>query len=167
MPWGWGGRGWRNWYYATGMPGWVRASYGLPAWGAGWRFSYSGFWPGWGRGNPYPFCRWFPWLPRWWWTGMYGPVQWTSQGPQLVSQSTTQTFPQQPQPVSQPTTQTAQTQQFPVQVQPQLPFSQQLTKEQEIQYLEQELNALEQERKSLEQEIQSIKERLNSLKTQK
>ena len=31
---------------------------------------------GWGRsfGNPYPFCRWFPWLPRWWWTGIYGPL---------------------------------------------------------------------------------------------
>jgi hypothetical protein len=35
-PWGgaWGrGRGWRHMYYATGMPGWVRAGYG-PAWGA-------------------------------------------------------------------------------------------------------------------------------------
>ncbi len=30
-----GGRGWRNWYYATGLPGWVRASYGMPAFG-GW-----------------------------------------------------------------------------------------------------------------------------------
>jgi hypothetical protein len=36
---GWGrgggrGAGWRhrNWYYATGLPGWVRAGYG-PAWG--------------------------------------------------------------------------------------------------------------------------------------
>ena len=19
-------------------------------------------------------CRWFPWLPRWWWTGIYGPM---------------------------------------------------------------------------------------------
>ncbi|MEM3733892.1 MAG: DUF5320 domain-containing protein [Nitrososphaerales archaeon] len=19
-------------------------------------------------------CRWFPWLPRWWWTGIYGPL---------------------------------------------------------------------------------------------
>jgi len=19
-------------------------------------------------------CRWFPWLPRWWWTGIYGPI---------------------------------------------------------------------------------------------
>lgn len=27
-----------------------------------------------GRGNPYPFCRNFPWLPRGWWTGMYGPM---------------------------------------------------------------------------------------------
>jgi len=22
----------------------------------------------WGR------CRWFPWLPRWWWSGIYGPL---------------------------------------------------------------------------------------------
>ena len=37
---------------------------------------------GWGRGfgrglgwwgNPYVCAR-FPWLPRWWWTGMYGPI---------------------------------------------------------------------------------------------
>ena len=34
--WGWGrggGRGRRNWYYATSLPGWARASYGYPAWG--------------------------------------------------------------------------------------------------------------------------------------
>jgi hypothetical protein len=30
-----GGRGWRNWYYATGMPGWQRAAYGYPAFGMG------------------------------------------------------------------------------------------------------------------------------------
>lgn len=32
---GGGGRGWRhrNWYYATGVPGWARSGYG-PAWGA-------------------------------------------------------------------------------------------------------------------------------------
>ena len=29
------GRGWRNQYWATGMPGWVRASYGYSAFG-GW-----------------------------------------------------------------------------------------------------------------------------------
>lgn len=34
-----GGRGRRNWYYATGLPGWQRAAYGLPAFG--------------GYGNPY------------------------------------------------------------------------------------------------------------------
>ena len=30
--WGGGGRGYRNWYYATGVPGWARAGY-APAWG--------------------------------------------------------------------------------------------------------------------------------------
>lgn len=25
-----GGRGWRNWYYATGLTGWQRAAYGWP-----------------------------------------------------------------------------------------------------------------------------------------
>ena len=32
---GWrgGGRGWRHWYYATGLPGWARFGY-APAWGA-------------------------------------------------------------------------------------------------------------------------------------
>jgi hypothetical protein len=29
---GGGGRGWRNWYYATGLPGWARAGW-LPAFG--------------------------------------------------------------------------------------------------------------------------------------
>lgn len=28
-----GGRGWRHWYYATGMPGWARYDYGMPAYG--------------------------------------------------------------------------------------------------------------------------------------
>jgi len=28
-----GGWGRRNWYYATGLPGWARAGYGMPAWG--------------------------------------------------------------------------------------------------------------------------------------
>ncbi len=27
------GRGYRNWYYSTGLPGWSRYSMGLPAWG--------------------------------------------------------------------------------------------------------------------------------------
>ena len=33
-----------------------------------------GFRQGRGMGNPYPFCRNFPWMPRWWWTGMYGAI---------------------------------------------------------------------------------------------
>jgi len=33
-----------------------------------WSFGPYGMgYPGWGRGNPFPFCRNFPWLPRWWW----------------------------------------------------------------------------------------------------
>jgi len=28
-----GGRGWRNWFYATGLTGWQRAAMGWPAWG--------------------------------------------------------------------------------------------------------------------------------------
>lgn len=31
---GGGGRGWRHWYYATGLPGWARAGY-PPAWAYG------------------------------------------------------------------------------------------------------------------------------------
>lgn len=30
-----GGRGRRNWFYATGMPGWMRANQGMPAYGMG------------------------------------------------------------------------------------------------------------------------------------
>jgi len=32
-----GGGGWgrRNWFYATGLPGWARADAGYPAWGGG------------------------------------------------------------------------------------------------------------------------------------
>ena len=33
---------------------WGRGGYGWPAFGGG-------------RGNPYPFCRAFPWMPRGWW----------------------------------------------------------------------------------------------------
>ncbi|HOL67027.1 MAG TPA: DUF5320 domain-containing protein [bacterium] len=42
----WGGRGWRHWYYATGLPGWYRARVGLPAWGGYWYGRYPGFVPG-------------------------------------------------------------------------------------------------------------------------
>lgn len=40
-----------------------------------------GFWIGpWGRfARHYGYqywgrCRWFPWLPRWWWAGLYGTM---------------------------------------------------------------------------------------------
>jgi hypothetical protein len=127
------GRGFRWMYYATGMPGWMRAGSGYPVFG---------------RGNPFLFCRWFPWMPRWWWSGMYGPVEWTSQGPVLASQTTAQPSAQQI-----PAT--------PIQFQPQM------TKEQEIQFLEQEIKAMEGERKALDQDLESIRNRLNELRKQK
>jgi len=37
---GGGGHGWRHCFYATGLPGWARAAWGLAAWG----------------GRPYPFA---------------------------------------------------------------------------------------------------------------
>lgn len=44
--------------------------------GFGWGFSPYGYgaypFGGWGgRGNPFSFCRNFPWLPRWWWATPY------------------------------------------------------------------------------------------------
>ncbi len=33
-----GGRGRRNWFYATGLTGWQRAALGQPAFGAGWGY---------------------------------------------------------------------------------------------------------------------------------
>jgi len=36
-----GGRGWRNWYWATGLPGWARLAGGYPAFG-GWAYPYYG-----------------------------------------------------------------------------------------------------------------------------
>ncbi|MCM8791510.1 MAG: DUF5320 domain-containing protein [Candidatus Omnitrophica bacterium] len=36
-----GGRGWRNRYYETGLPGWARAGYGYPAFGIGYAPAFS------------------------------------------------------------------------------------------------------------------------------
>ncbi len=54
---------------------WFPGYYG--AW-LGWS-SYYWPWLNWWR------CRWFPWLPRWWWTGIYGPLTWTPYGPSITS----------------------------------------------------------------------------------
>jgi len=45
--------------------------YGMGNYGFGWGRGFGrgwggGFGRGWGRGNPYPFCMAFPWLPRGW-----------------------------------------------------------------------------------------------------
>jgi hypothetical protein len=58
--WGWGrGGGWgrRNWYYATGLPGWARAGYGWPAWGAGVSpYAYGGAASPYAQGGAPPFA---------------------------------------------------------------------------------------------------------------
>lgn len=71
MPRGYGGFG-RG--MGLGMYGMGRGMYGLGRgmYGMGRGMGFG--WPGGGRGNPYPFCRFFPWLPRWWWSGMYGSM---------------------------------------------------------------------------------------------
>jgi hypothetical protein len=40
-----GGRGRRNWFYATGVPGWQRAGWGQPAFGVGWGYPPAAFAP--------------------------------------------------------------------------------------------------------------------------
>ena len=132
MPWGWGGRGFRWMFWLTGLPGWARFGYGYPY---GYPYSYAATYPrvAW-QYNWFWRCRWFPWLPRWWWTGMYGPVQWTPQGPILTQQPTstqwTPTFTQQPtQPIN------------------------------EIEALKQEKQILEQELKDIEKRLKELEER--------
>ena len=82
-------------FWLTGLPGWARFGYSYP-----FTTTYSGTST---TAYPTPYalaypsnwfwrCRWFPWLPRWWWTGMYGPVQWTPQGP-VISQPSVSTTP--------------------------------------------------------------------------
>ena len=78
-------RGRGGWYARGYGMGWGRGAFGRgPGGGNGYR------WPG----NPYPYCRNFPWLPRgWWWTGAYrtglpwsGTVRWPAGYPYPVNQ---------------------------------------------------------------------------------
>lgn len=55
--------------------------YGMGPWS--WLMMPYLYW-GWDR------CRWFPWLPRWWWMGIYSPMAsfaygypWLSKGEEL------------------------------------------------------------------------------------
>jgi Family of unknown function (DUF5320) len=41
-----GGRGWRHWFYATGLPGWARAGWGWPAWGGASPYPYEAHFAG-------------------------------------------------------------------------------------------------------------------------
>lgn len=85
---------------------------------------------------PYTFwrCRWFPWLPRWWWTGMYGPVSYGPYGPQLA------------QPYAEPYTPYT----YPGAV-PQIPK-------------EEEMKMLEEQEKYLREQLEGISKRIEELK---
>ena len=135
------GRGYRWMFRLTGLPGWLR--------GFGGGFGFAGFgrgaWMGF-RGNPFWNCRWFPWLPRWWWTGIYGRVIWTPQGPVLEGQNPN---PQTGAAISGTPATIAQNFQ---------------SKEEEIAYLENELKAMEEEKKWLEREMEQIRKKLEELK---
>lgn len=120
----WGGRGYRWMFWLTGLPGWLR-------------FGYPGFYPG-GQASWSWRCRWFPWLPRWWWTGVYGPVQWTPSGPILAQQA-------QARPVT-----------SAISSIPSIPTN-------EIEILKQQKQALEQELMAIEEELKYIEERLKQL----
>jgi len=122
MPFGWGGRGYRWMYWLTGLPGWAR--FGYPWSYAWWR------------------CRFFPWLPRWWWTGMYGPIEWTPEGPRLVTSTTQSTSAPQSITTLQPPT---------------------FSREEELNYLKEEVRMLEEERKALEREIEELRKRIEEL----
>ena len=101
---------------------------------------------GWGvggwSGNPYPFCRRFPWMPRWWWaypnwgslySGGYGAYPTVPTAPPAGI----------PPMAGAPTT-------------PFMPFASTYSKEQERQILDQQL-------KALEVQIEAIQKRLKEL----
>jgi hypothetical protein len=71
------GRG-RNWF---GRGFWKRGFYGAPGSYGGFG-GFRGYWGrgrGRGLGNPFPFYRRVPWLPRGWWAApSYGQVGYTS-----------------------------------------------------------------------------------------
>jgi hypothetical protein len=49
-----------------------RGFWGRGYWGSRFSYPYNRYQTGY-VGSPFWRCRWFPWLPRRWWTGMYGP----------------------------------------------------------------------------------------------
>jgi hypothetical protein len=63
----------RGWFGRGGMGLGRGMGYG-PGMGRGMGYG-RGMGPGMGRGNPYPYCRFYPWLPRRWWAygGGYYP----------------------------------------------------------------------------------------------
>jgi hypothetical protein len=78
MPYGRGWFGWGGTGFGRGMGMGFGRGMGM-GFGRGMGMGFGrgmGMGRGMGRGNPYPFCRNFPWLPRRWWAygGGYNPT---------------------------------------------------------------------------------------------
>lgn len=113
------------------------------AWGYG-RGMGRGYGRGMGRGlgpNPYWNCRWFPWLPRWWW----------AYPPEALAQMQLPQSGQVSDPMGIPSV-------TPMPYGPGIgiPPMSQMTKEQEAQMLEQQVEFLT-------QQLEQIKQRLSEL----
>ena len=52
---------------------WGRGNWRPGYWRPGFPHTYNRYKPG-NIESPFLSCRWFPWLPRRWWTGIYGPI---------------------------------------------------------------------------------------------
>jgi hypothetical protein len=139
-PWGMGPMTGRAAGYCVGYPapGFMNP---LPRRGVGRGFGMGMAWRrGFGGGRGARFGRGFGWR-RWGWGYPAQPVYPTYPTPVYPAQSA---YPVQPIPIQ--------------------PFQTEMTKEQEIQFLEQDIRALEEERNALDQELGTIKKRLKELK---
>jgi len=72
-----GGRGIGRGMFMGYAPG-----FGMPMWG--------------GRGNPYPFCRFYPWLPRRWWAYGAYPYAYVPRAPYIAPYSAPMAAPYTP-----------------------------------------------------------------------
>lgn len=111
----------------------------------------------WGRGrgrgfgpNPFWNCRWFPWLPRWWW----------AYPPEVLAQMQGQPFPPQSQQpgTEQPGGLGGPPGAMPGPFGPFAPTMPTMTKEQEIQMLEQQVDFLRQQLEQIQKRLKELTE---------
>ena len=112
----------------------------MMAWGRG---------RGWGMGpNPYWNCRWFPWLPRWWW----------AYPPEMLAQMMGQPASQQPQQLGteQPVGMGGSPSGMGGPFGSFAPTMPTMTKEQELQMLEEQSNFLRQQLEQIQRRLKEL-----------